>query len=679
MPTTKKKFNRYDEIKNKILQHDYNYYVLDRPIISDYEYDQLFNELIHLEKENPELISADSPTLRVGGAVLPGFQKIDHRLPMLSLSNTYSAEDLLDFDSRVKKFLKSEADIEYFCELKLDGLAIELVYEKGLLIRALTRGDGQTGEDVTANIKTIRSIPLRLHAVANIPDILEVRGEALIHKKDFLEMNAEQDENGESVFANPRNAAAGTIRQLDPKVAAQRPLRFYGYAVGVVEGLEFSTQEELESSLEKFGIPILNDTENCTLRTVAKNIQEVISFYHEIENHRESLPFEIDGIVVKVNSMALQNELGLIARSPRWATASKYKPQQAETIIENIHVQVGRTGALTPVAIMKPVKVGGVVITNATLHNYEEIQRKDIRVGDHVLIQRAGDVIPEVVSVIIDKRPPHLKPFVPPSHCPICSQPVTTYEGEVVSRCTNSACPAILKGALEHFVARRAMNIDKVGEKLISTLVDSKIVTSFSDLYRLNQDILLSLERQGEKSVDNIIKSIEKSKKTTLSRFIFALGIRFVGEQTAKSLANHFQSLSAFLKATPEQLLQIEDIGPKVAESISKWLNDSSAVKIANECLQHGVYFEEKTKARAESGPLSGFSFLITGTLPIKRDDAKDFIESKGGKIVSAVSAKLNYLVVGDDPGSKVEKAQSLGVTIISWDELLELTKKGEE
>jgi len=654
---------RHEKLKNLIRHHDELYHVQDRPEISDFQYDQLFQELLELEATNPGLDTSDSPSQRVGGLAIAQFQKVPHRKPMLSLANSYSVEDIVDFDERIKKFLRSDAPVEYFAELKLDGLSMELIYENGLLVRALTRGDGLIGEDVTHNIKTIQSIPLKLKT-KNTPALLEVRGEVLIFKNDFINMNAEQEELGLDVFANPRNAAAGTIRQLDPKIAAKRPLKFFAYALGATEGVTFQSQQEIEDSLKSLGLPTLPNQ----LVKISNQVADIINYYHMIEEKRPRLDFDIDGIVIKVNLLSLQEDLGLIARSPRWATAAKFKPTQAETVIEDIQVQVGRTGALTPVALMRPTKVGGVTITNATLHNQDEIDRKDVRRGDTVIIQRAGDVIPEVVHVVLSKRPADSQPFTLPTHCPSCGTKAIKEEGEAILRCPNPFCQAVLIESLKHFVSRRAMNVEKVGDKLIESFVQQGLVKNFSDLYKLKTEQLLSLERQGEKSVENILKSLENSKKTTLARFIYALGIRFVGEQTAKLLADHFLTVDAFLKASQEELETIPEIGPKVSESIKKWLSEK---RLRNEVLnlvEAGIAFEKTT--RNQEGILSGKSFLVTGTLPVKRDEAHEFIEQHGGKLLSSVSSKLSYLVVGDDPGSKVDKATSLGVTQISWEDL---------
>lgn len=663
--------SRHEELKKIITEHDHKYYVLDKPIITDYEYDQLFAELLKIEKAEKNLNLNDSPSQRVGGKVLEVFEKVAHRKPMLSLSNSYSSEDIFDFDQRIKKFLNQDKEIEYFCELKFDGLSMEIVYENGVLTRALTRGDGTVGEDVTANLRTIRSVPLKLTG-DQLPTILEVRGEILIFKDDFAKLNKSQQENGQQTFANPRNAAAGSMRQLDSKVAAARPLKFIGYALGEIEGKSFQTQQDIQNYFLEHKIPTVME-KSSKLTRVCVGPNEVVNFYKDIENIRSSLAFDIDGIVVKVNSLRLQEDLGMVARSPRWATAAKFKPQQATTLIEDIVVQVGRTGALTPVAIMTPVKVGGVTVTNATLHNQDEINRKDIRIGDTVVIQRAGDVIPEVVSVILEKRPEKSKPFEIPLICPSCESKVIKIEGEVISRCVNPLCTAVLKESLKHFVSRRAMNMDKIGDRLIDTLVDNKLLEKYSDFFRLTKEQILKLERQGEKSAENIIQSIEKSKNPTLARFIFSLGIRFIGEQTAKLLADHFLTIDNFLKSNSDELLSVPEIGPKVAESILRWKSEPAILHEIQTMLELGLKISNPT--RMSAGPLSGKSFLITGTLPVKRDEAKEILEKNGGKILSSVSAKLNYLIVGDDPGSKVEKAQSVGVKIITWEELQEFLK----
>ncbi|MBC7466033.1 MAG: NAD-dependent DNA ligase LigA [Bdellovibrio sp.] len=666
-PSQKQAENRHEELKKLIRHHDELYHTLDQPEISDFDYDQLFTELLALETEYPNLNTNDSPSHRVGGAAIDQFQKVAHRKPMLSLANSYSTDDLIEFDERVKKFLRFEKEstekIEYFAELKLDGLSMELVYEDGLLVRALTRGDGIIGEDVTHNVKTIKTIPLKLKT-KKPPKLLEVRGEVLIFKKDFIDLNQKNEELGQMVFANPRNAAAGTIRQLDPKIAATRPLKFMAYALGETDGITFKSQENISETLHEFGLPILS--KDLVVRS--DDIEDIVNYYHDIEKKRPHLEFDIDGIVVKVNSLEKQEDLGLVARSPRWATAAKFKPEQAETIIEDIVVQVGRTGALTPVAIMAPVKVGGVTITNATLHNQDEIDRKDVRIGDTVYIQRAGDVIPEVVGVVLSKRKKSSVPFLVPDHCPACGTKAVKEPEDAVSRCPNPFCKAVLKESIKHFVSRRAMNVEKVGDKLIETFVNNDLVENFSDLYKLEKDTLLGLERQGEKSIDNILKSLEASKKTTLAKFIYALGIRFVGEQTAKLIADHYITIEDFLKTDAEELEKVPEIGPKVSTAILYFLKDKRWQTELKNLLKAGIEFEKPK--RSNEGPLKGFSFLVTGTLPVKREQAQQFIEENGGKLLSSVSSKLSYLVVGDDPGSKVDKAQTLGVKMLSWEEL---------
>ncbi len=661
--------NQIESLREKIREHDFNYYVMDSPIISDQEYDAIYAKLVKLEEAHPEYLTPDSPTQRVAGVALEKFEKVRHRIPMLSLQNTYDTNDLIDFDKKVKKFLETDKSVEYFCEPKFDGLAIELVYEDGLMTLALTRGDGEVGENVFANVKTIRSIPLKLKT-QRPPKLLEVRGEILIYKRDFLEFNEQLQEAGEITFANPRNAAAGTIRQLDPRITAQRPLRMFSYAVGEVDGIDFKTHFDVEKKLYELGLPVLPATSKDVTVKVCTGIDEVIEYYKHINSIRHKLPYDIDGIVVKVNSLALQDRLGFIARSPRWATAAKFAPEQGLTLIENIDVQVGRTGALTPVAVMKPVKVGGVTITHATLHNQDEIDRKDVRIGDTVIIQRAGDVIPEVVSVVLDKRPKNSMRFEIPKKCPVCGHSSVQNEGEVVTRCVNPICEARLKGALIHFVGRRAMNIEKLGIRMIETLVDAKILSRFSDIYKLKKADLIALERQGEKSVSNLLESIDKSRNSTLSRLIYALGIRFVGEQTAKDLAAHFKSMEALLETSEEELLTIEGIGPKVAASLLTELKSKEFVKEIRGLLKE---IELEAAPKPISRKLEGKTFLITGTLPVKRDDAKDIIEKNGGKIVSSVSKSLDYLVVGDDPGSKLEKANSLGIKVLSWSDLQDL------
>ena len=687
--------NQIESLREEIRKHDHSYYVLDKPLIADREYDKLYKDLQKLESENPEFFSANSPTQRVAGQPKEGFSKLEHRIPMLSLQNSYDKNDISEFYKRLKKFLQTEEDVELFCELKFDGLAMELVYENSSLHAAITRGDGIIGEDVLANMKTLKQIPLQLNQ-KDIP-VFEARGEVVMEKSAFLELNNYQEEEGLNSFANPRNAAAGSIRQLDPRVTASRKLSMFCYATGVVEGLNFESQSELPKFFNDLGLKAMQvgdfksfykDLNQFTEKTeaqkkkliekwknqlsfVCKNDEEAIQYYEIIQNIRHELNFDIDGIVIKTNSIALQEELGFIARSPRWASSAKFEPEQAETIIEKIQIQVGRTGALTPVAIMKPVIVGGVTVSNATLHNQDEIDRKDVRVNDSVIIQRAGDVIPEVVKVLKDKRPKDSVPFLLPENCPVCDTPAKKDEGEAVLRCPNPACQARVQENLKHFVSRKAMNIDKLGDKIIEQLIDSGLVSKFSDIYKLESEKLLQLERQGKKSVDNLLSSIEKSKKTELGRFIYSLGIRFVGEQTAKSLAQNFGSMEALLSASEEELMAIDDIGPKVAQSVIEAIHQDNFVSEVRELISVGIQFKEIKEKSSEK--FAGLTFVITGTLSVPRNQIKSFIEDNGGKVTGSVSKKTSYLVLGEDAGSKLAKATELGLPSLSWDELQNL------
>lgn len=688
-------------LRQQIAHHDHAYYVLNSPEITDYEYDQLFRELQELESEFPILITPDSPTRRVSGTPAKQFIKKPHREPMLSLQNSYSTEEIQAFDKRVKALLSTDSEMEYFCEPKLDGLALELIYENGLLTTALTRGDGQTGEDVTANILTVKGIPLQLKSTHPSPLLIEIRGELVMHKEDFLSLNQWQDENGLPPFANPRNAAAGSIRQLDPRITASRRLRFYAYGMGVCQGEHFDTQAALESRLEAWGLPTLGVYHHCLnfteylekgrkfyaqkhkvgkfpLAITVLGWSLAQEYYAFIDSIRHQLPFDIDGIVIKTNSFEIQKNLGTVARSPRWATAAKFKPEQSETIIEDIAIQVGRTGALTPVAIMKPVKVGGVTVTHATLHNQDEINRKDIRIGDHVLIQRAGDVIPEVVKVLVHLRSEGSRPFLIPSKCPECGRPVDKPEGEVISRCINPFCKAVLKESLKHFASRRAMNIDKLGDKIIEQLVDAQLVQSFSDLYRLNKDALMKLERQGNKSATNIIENINRSKTVSLSRFIFALGIRFVGEQTARNLSRHFDTLEQFLRADLDTLQEIDDVGPTVSTSIAKALKNHHFQSEIDQLLNLGIKITSPSQKSQTHPlqPLEGLNIVVTGKLPKSRDEIKDLIIQLGGLSGSSVTKKTHYVLAGEDPGSKLLKAEELKIPVLNWDDFEKLIKE---
>lgn len=662
------------KLTEEIEKHNYLYHTQDKPEISDYDYDQLFNQLLELENQFPELASPTSPTQKVGGQVLDSFNKKEHAEPMLSLQNTYSAEEIFEFEEKIQRQLNDDQPIEFFCSPKYDGVAMELVYMNGVLTHAITRGDGTTGEDVLSNVKTVSNVPLKLTG-KKIPRRLDIRGEILLFKKDFVAINDSQEEAGQQTFANPRNAAAGTIRQLDSKIAAKRNLKMFCYSLGFSEEFESDDQKNFEDQLFQFGLPTMalapKKLTKGKLSQICRGAKEVVEYYKAIEKLRHSLDFEIDGIVVKVNSFASQKSLGNIARSPRWAFAAKFTPEQAETIIKDIQVQVGRTGALTPVAIMEPVSVGGVTITNATLHNQDEIDRKDVRVGDTVLIHRAGDVIPEVIKVVENKRKKGSKAFKIPDQCPTCGTTAEQLEGEVVKRCANPMCPSIMVESLKHFVSRNALNIDKLGSKLIEVFYEKQLISTFSDIYKLTYDDLINLERQGDKSVTNTLESIEKSKNTELHRLIYSLGIRFVGEQTARTLAQHFKSIDKFLEATEEELLELPDVGPKVVEAITKVFKQKGFHKEVKELIKVGVKPKEiKTSSTQASGKLKDMSFVVTGTLPIPRNEVQDLIREAGGQVSSSVSKKTSVLVAGEKAGSKLDKAQKLGVEVWTWDDL---------
>lgn len=685
---------RMQTLVDELNHHNYLYHTLDKPEITDHKFDVLFKELQDLEAAFPDLRVDDSPTARVGGLVLDAFEKMAHRTPMLSLQNTYNEEEILDFETKILRQLQtSDTQIEFYCSPKFDGVAIELVYESGVLTKAITRGDGSVGENVLANVRTIRSVPLRLKS-KKVPNYVEVRGEILMLKEDFAELNRKQDEDGETPFANPRNAAAGTLRQLDTSIVAARPLHFFCYSPGWHEESSYKSYTHFEEFILENGFPTTVNADKDDADKIIKQLlsgktnplrpplsrlctgaTEVIEYYHFIQKLRKSLPFEIDGIVVKVNSFSQQRELGFVARSPRWAFAGKFEPEQAETIVNDIAVQVGRTGALTPVALLRPVSVGGVTISNATLHNQDEIDRKDVRIGDSVIVHRAGDVIPEVVRVLIEKRPKTSKPFRIPEKCPNCKGETIVAEGEAVRRCVNPLCSAVMKESLKHFIGRNAMNVEKLGDRLIDILFDQGLVKTFSDLYTLDKDQILALDRQGEKSAANIINSIEKSKSTTLARFIYALGIRFVGEQTAKALASHFKTLDAFMEANTEGLLEINDIGPRVASSIETALNNKKFRSEILQIVKNGVLIEAPKKISSARATLTGKTFVITGSFSIPREEIKEIIENHGGKTSSSVSKKTHFVLAGEAAGSKLDRAQELEVPVIDWDQFQDLLR----
>jgi DNA ligase (NAD+) len=661
---------KIDDLRSELNDHNYRYYVLDDPVISDAEYDRLLRELQSLEDTHPELITDDSPTQRVGALPLEGFGNIEHRIPMQSLANAMDSDELLAFHDRLIRRLGKEQAIEYIAEPKLDGLAVELVYENGQFVNGSTRGDGTTGEDITQNLKTIRAIPLALRVeTQSAPALLEVRGEVFIRKDDFKKLNKQQEENDKPVFANPRNAAAGSLRQLDSGITATRPLSIFCYQAGVVEGTTFETHSEFLAALQNWGCPV-----NPEIK-ILNGIEEAITFHSNLESHRNSLPYEIDGSVIKVNNYALREELGVRSRSPRWAIAGKFKAQQETTVIEDIVLSVGRTGAVTPVAKLQPVKVGGVVVSNVTLHNQDEIDRKDIRVGDTVLIQRAGDVIPQVVKVIKEKRPSNTSPFKMTNTCPECDHDVYRPEDEVVARCQNLSCPAQVKRRIEHFVSKNAMDIDGVGEKLIDQLVEKNLVKSVDDLYRLTLDQLSELERMAEKSAKNTISAIDNSKSTTFHRFVYALGIRNVGEHVAKVLEKSFTgNIEIFMKTNAEVLEDIDEVGPIVAETIVKFWADETNINIVNNCFKLGISLE-LVKNETEQ-IFMGKTFVFTGSLEsITRKEGKEIVEARGGRAAGSVSAKTDYIVAGENTGSKLKKAEKLGIPVLTESEFMDLIK----
>ncbi|AWW45877.1 DNA ligase [Polynucleobacter paneuropaeus] len=659
--------DRYAFLQKELARLEHAYYVLDAPLLPDIEYDRLYRELLEIEAAHPEWITSESLSQRVGGAALKEFDSVEHVVPMLSLNNAFEDAELIAFDRRCREGLNVK-QVDYAGELKFDGLAISLRYENGSLVRAGTRGDGASGEDVTANIKTVRAIPLRLLG-KNIPAVLEVRGEVFMYLEDFLKMNQLAAAQGEKEFANPRNAAAGSLRQLDSKITAKRPLSFFAYGLGALEpqGWLPATHEELLNRYVDLGLPV------CTERKVLKSVEDMLAFYHEIEAKRDSLPYDIDGIVYKVNSIAEQNTLGFVSRAPRFALAHKFPAQEALTTVLGIDVQVGRTGAITPVARLAPVEVGGVTVTNATLHNEDEVKRKDVRIGDTVTVRRAGDVIPEVVSVIKERRPKSATEFVMPSRCPVCDSHIERLADEAVARCSGGLfCGAQRKQALIHFAHRRALDIEGLGEKIVDQLVDQNLVRTPADLYRLGFSALANLERMGEKSADNLIQAINQSRNTTLARFIFALGIRHVGETTAKDLANHYQSMHALMDASLEDLLTVKDVGPVVADSIVSFMEEAHNREVIEQLLASGMQLSVEKKVI--SAAVVGKTFVLTGTFPsLSRDQAKDLLEKAGAKVAGSVSKKTDYVVAGTDAGSKLSKAEELGITVIDEQTMLDL------
>ena len=655
-------------LKSVIREHDHRYYVLDDPQISDHEYDSLLRELKNLEDSHPELITSDSPTQRVGGSPISEFDQIQHSKPMLSLGNAFGVDELEAFNKRINDTLDAN-DVEFNAELKFDGLAVTILYENGIMKYAATRGDGSVGEDVTHNIKTIKTIPLKLHG-ENHPRIFEVRGEVLMDKNDFKELNEYQISLGQKTFANPRNAAAGSLRQLDPKITAKRKLKFYAYSLGQVDqDLELTNHTDILEYIHNAGVPISSYSQRVV------GINQMQHFYEDILKKRNSLPFDIDGIVYKVNSIKNQENLGYVSRAPRWAIAYKFPAEEAETVVNDINVQVGRTGVITPVARLQPVFVSGVTVTNATLHNEDEMLRKDIRIGDSVIVRRAGDVVPEVVRVIKEKRPSTAKVFKMPQYCPICNSQVIRIDGEAAQRCTGQLkCEAQAKQAISHYVSRKAMNIEGLGAKIIDHFFEKGMIKNISDIYQLDYEEIQKMEGFGEKSAENLKDAIELSKNTTLAKFIYALGIRNVGEATSKDIVKKLGTLDNVMKASIDDFLEINDVGPVVAQSLHQFFQEDENKVIINNIIEFGVKWDDQAQNVTNDQKLNQQTFVVTGTLEnFSRDEIKELIENNGGKVSGSVSKKTSYVIIGDNPGSKADKAAELGVKIINEEQLMEL------
>lgn len=662
------------QLKAQIENYNYQYYVLDNPTIPDAEYDRLMRELIALEEANPELKSADSPSQKVGGMALAAFDKVNHEVPMLSLDNAFDEEEFYAFDKRMKDRLKNSSDLAFCCEPKLDGLAVSILYENGVLLRAATRGDGQVGENITENVKTIRNVPLRLRG-ESIPARLEVRGEVFIDDKGFAKLNQTQQEKGDKTFANPRNAAAGSLRQLDPKITASRPLMLYAYSTGVVEGFELAeTHYEQLMQLKEWGLPV------CPEIRTADNAKDAFAYYSDILARRATLGYEIDGVVIKVNDKAIQQTLGFVARAPRWAIACKFPAQEELTTLLDVEFQVGRTGAITPVARLEPVYVGGVTVSNATLHNADEIARLGVHISDTVIIRRAGDVIPQVASVVLERRPSDAKEIVFPNTCPVCDSHVERIEGEAVARCSGGlVCEAQRKEAIKHFASRKALDVDGLGDKVVEQLVDRQLIQTPADLFALSQGHIESLERMGPKSAENLVAALEKAKQTTLAKFLYSLGIREVGEATAQNLANHYKTLEALQNASIEGLQDVSDVGEIVAKHVFYFFKEEHNQAVINALIAAGLHWPAIEEKSQDQMPLDGLTYVLTGTLnQMGRSEAKAKLQALGAKVSGSISAKTHALIAGEKAGSKLTKAQDLGVEVLTEDDMLALFAKYE-
>ena len=660
-----------NHLRTLLEQHNYNYYVLDTPSIPDAEYDRLLRELSALETQNPEFLSADSPTQKVGGAALSKFEQVAHQVPMLSLDNAFSEDEFTGFNRRIKERLMSTDELTFCCEPKLDGLAVSIIYRDGVLVQAATRGDGFTGENITQNVKTIRNVPLKLRG--DYPKELEVRGEVFMDSAGFEKLNNEAQKRGEKVFVNPRNAAAGSLRQLDSKITAKRPLMFYAYSTGLVA--DGSIPEDHFQQLEKltdWGLPLCPETK------LVEGPQAALDYYDDILTRRSELKYEIDGVVIKVNKKALQERLGFVARAPRWAVAYKFPAQEEVTQLLDVEFQVGRTGAITPVARLEPVFVGGVTVSNATLHNGDEIARLGVKVGDTVIIRRAGDVIPQITQVVLERRPTDARDIVFPSACPICDSHVEKVEGEAVARCTGGlVCPAQRKQAIKHFASRKALDIDGLGDKIVDQLVDRELIKTPADLFILKQGHFESLERMGPKSAKNLVTALNEAKATTLAKFLYSLGIREAGEATAQNLANHFLTLENIISASVESLTQVSDVGDIVASHVRGFFGEEHNLAVVNALIEQGVHWPALSAPSEDEQPLAGLTYVLTGTLnTLNRNDAKARLQQLGAKVSGSVSAKTDALVAGEKAGSKLTKAQDLGIDVLTEDDLIELLKK---